>query len=387
MKIGLLRTTVLLVLAIFVAGNSASAQTGPSPFEREFDHPIDDLKQALQALHADDTTKLPTVHGFVSDNLAIGIYERPYYQFETELVSRNADRTLLRVRARVTAWHTDSAGGSPEYRSLTSNGRLESELLDRVNSYLIKIDSDLVSRINMLEKMLGNLTDKTDVLEKRREELTAQNERLEGALKSQVGQRNERTVLRAGTRILDRPATGAHSILTAERDDMFEVAAERPGWVGVKLEGGTTGWLPSNEIKAVPELTNQTALSAALKEKQKPFVVTRETVTQFLGDWPSLRGQKALFLWAQPVGVANREATEKLSYVKQVFADRYRDAVHSDVSYSGLVIIFLGPADKSGVAAARLDDIGQWLDGHMADNEFLKRCSLDPPSVFRSTRR
>lgn len=387
MKIPFLRTAALFVLAIFVVCGAATAQTGPSPFEREFDHPIDDLKQALESLHANETAKLPTVRGFVTDNLAIGIYERPYYQFETELVSRNADRTLLRVKARITAWHTDMSGGSAEYRSLTSNGRLESEFLDRVSGYLIKIDSDLVGRINTLNTMLGDLKDKTNALEKRRDELTAQNKGFETALRSQSEQRNETAVLRAGTRVLDRPATGARTVLTAERDDMFEVTEERPGWVGVKLEGGTTGWLPSSATKAASGLSDPSTLDAALKEKQKPFVVTRETVTQFLGDWPSLKGQKALFLWAQPVGVSHREATEKLSYVKQVFADRYRDAVHSDVNYSGLVIIFLGPGDKSGVAAARLDDIGQWINGQMPDNEFLKRCSLDPPEVFRATRK
>jgi len=379
----LLKTAVLLLFTIGLL-STAAAQNDVGTYQREFDHPIDDLKQALVALHADETQRLPTVRGFVSDNLAIGEYERPYYQFETELVPRNANRTLLRIKARVTAWHTDSAGGQQEYRSLNSNGRLESEFLDRVTDYLVRIDSDLTGRISSLEKMLADLQAKTGDLEKQRDELAGQNKGMESALQSQSQERNERTVLRSGTRILDRPSTAGRTLLAAERDDLFEVASERPGWTEVKLENGATGWIPAGETKAVPGGSDQTALSAALKEKPKSFVVTREMVMQFLGDWPSLHGQKALFLYAQPVGLSHREATEKLSYVKQLFADRYRDAVHSDAGYSGLVVIFVGSGEKSGVAAARLDDIGMWINGRMPDNEFLKRCSLDPPELFRS---
>jgi hypothetical protein len=286
------------------------------------------------------------------------------------------------VRARVTAWHTDNAGGSQEYRSLSSNARLESEFLDRVGSYLAKIDSDLVGRIQSLQKKLDELNSKTEVLEKRREELISKNKRLEDALHSQSEEVKHVMVLKSGTRILSRPRADATVLATTERDDMFKIANQRPGWVGLSLDGGSTGWLPANVTKEISGSADQTALSEVLKETPKPFVVTRESVTQFLGDWPSLRGQQALFLWAQPVGVSHSEAREKLSYVKQLFADRYRDAVHTDVKYVGLVVIFIG-TDKSAVAAARLDDIGQWLNGRMPDSEFMKRCSLDPPEVFR----
>jgi hypothetical protein len=382
MKHRRLYPAVLVMLAIMCTPFLAMAQTDSGKLEREYDHPIEDLKQALQALHADDTVKLPTLRGFVTDSLAVGVYERPYYQFETELVSRNPDRTLLRVRARVTAWHTDNAGGSQEYRSLSSNARLESEFLDRVGSYLAKIDSDLAGRIQSLQKKLDELNSKTEVLEKRREELISQDKRLEDALHSQSEEVKHVMVLKSGTRILSRPRADSAVLATTERDDMFEIANQRPGWVGLILDGGSTGWLPANATKEVSGSADQTALSEVLKETPKPFVVTRESVTQFLGDWPSLRGQQALFLWAQPVGVSHSEAREKLLYVKQLFADRYRDAVHTDVKYVGLVVIFMG-TDKSAVAAARLDDIGQWLNGRMPDSEFMKRCSLDPPEVFR----
>ena len=380
MKSTALRSTVLIVVMTFAVLGLAMAQS--ETVEREFDHPIDDLRQSLEALQASQTRKLPTVRGFVTDNLALGTYERPYYQFETELVPRNADRTLLRVKARITAWHTGSST-MEEYRSLTSNGRLESDFLEQVSRYLVTLDSDLTSRIVSLEKMLGDLKSKTDALEKRCLDLTRENKRLEEAIQSQSESRRQRMVLRSGTHVVDQPSAAAHTLLTAERDDLFEVADERPGWVGVKLDGDTTGWLRSRDTKPVTASSDQTVLSAALKEKQAPFVITRETVTPFLGEWPSLKGQRALFLWAQPVGLSRAALTEKLSFVKQLFAYRYRDALHSQVDYAGLVVIFMGNG-KNGVAAARLDDIGQWLNGKMPDKEFIGRCSLDPMEAFHA---
>jgi hypothetical protein len=375
---------IKLLLFLFVGVAASSAQV--TPFEREFDHPIDDVKQALQALKADGTARLPTLRGFVTDNLALGSYERPYYQFETEIVPRDGERTVLRVKARITAWYSDPAHRSEEYRSLTSTGRLEWEFLDRVNSYLAKADSDLDGRISTLNKMLADIQLKTQELQKKWEELTSENKVLESALQTQGEPVRLVTPMKPGITIFDHPGSGAHAVTAAQHEDVFEVVGERPGWFEVKLSANTTGFIAANLVKPAT-IGNQSSIRNTLDEKLKPFVVTREAVTPFLGEWASLKGKKALFMWAQPVGLLHRDSREKLGYIEQTFADRYRNAVHSDIDYSGLVIIFIGTDNKSGVAAARLDDIGAWLDGHMPESEFLKRCSLDPPEVFRGVRK
>jgi hypothetical protein len=374
--------TLRVILAILSLAIVAAAQL--KTYQREFDRPVDDIKQALQALKSDDTARLPTLRGFVTDNLAIGNYERPYYQFETEVVSRNAERTLLKVKARITAWYSDPAHNSEEYRSMTSSGRLEQEFLDRVTDYLVKSDTDLTGRISTLEKMLADLNGKTEALQKQRDDLTAENKRLESVVQTQANNVRLVMTVKPGVAVVDRPVPSAHTLVTAQRDDVFEVAGDKAGWVEVKLGSDQNGWIPAGLTRNDSDSDQQSQAREALNQKPKPFVVTREAVTPFLGDWPSLRGKKALFLWAQPVGLSQKQPREKLSFVKQMFADRYRDAAHSEVDYSGLVIIFIGSDNKSGVAAARLDDIGQWVEGRMPESEFLNRCSLDPPEVFRA---
>jgi len=378
-----MRTAYRLAIILVLAALSMIAQEAPNSFERDFDHPADDVRLALQNLKPQDSRRLSSVNGYVTDNLAIGIYERPYYQFETEIVPRSADHTVLHVKARITAWYKDPAHAMEEYRALSSNGRLEREFLERVGTYLARSDADLDGHLMSLHKMLGDLTTKADALQKQRDDLAAGNKRLEDVLQSQAKDPEYVTVTRSGTAVVDHPS-GSHALVSAERDDLFEVVFQRPGWVEVKVGPNANGWLPESNVKKLPN-ESQTALQDALKEKPAPFVVTREMVTSFMGDWTSLQGKKALFLWAQPVGLSHKDSKEKLGYAKRVFADRYREAVHSEADYSGLVIIFIGPEQNSGVAAARLDDIGQWLNGRMPESEFLHRCSLDLPGNSRKS--
>jgi hypothetical protein len=380
-----MKTVFRVAIFVLAACLIAVAQDAPSAFEREYDHPADDVRQALQSLRAQDSRRLSTVYGFVTNNLAIGTYDRPYYEFESEIVPRNAERTMLRVKARITAYYSDPAHSMQEYRTLTSNGRLEREFLERVGAYLVRADADLDGHLMSLHKMVDDLTAKTDTLQKQRDDLVAQNKRLEDVLQSQAQDPDYVTVTRSGTEVLDHPASGSHTLISTQRDDLFEVVFQRQGWVEVKVGPSSNGWLPESNVKKLPN-ESQTALQDALKDKPASFVVTREMITSFMGDWTSLQGKKALFLWAQPVGLSHRDTKEKLGYAKSVFADRYRQAVHSEVEYSGLVIIFLGPEQNSGVAAARLDDIGLWLDGRMPESEFLHRCSLDLPGSSRASK-
>jgi hypothetical protein len=48
----------------------------------------------------------------------------------------------------------------------------------------------------------------------------------------------------------------------------------------------------------------------------------------------------------------------------------------------GIVVIFLD--QRGGIAAATLEDIAHWTDGHLSQAAFLKKCSLDPPGAFEN---
>ena len=80
--------------------------------------------------------------------------------------------------------------------------------------------------------------------------------------------------------------------------------------------------------------------------------------------------------------MANENA--KLGYAKRIFESRYRTVSQSKTDVEGVVVVFLG--SRGGVAAATLSDIRQWIEGGLADEAFVNRCSLDPSTEFRSMR-
>src|SRR5207245_4294344 len=59
-------------------------------------------------------------------------FTRPYYDYQIELLPSAPGRTLVRVKAKISAWYTDAQTSQSEYRSLLSSGRLEGDLLDRL---------------------------------------------------------------------------------------------------------------------------------------------------------------------------------------------------------------------------------------------------------------
>jgi hypothetical protein len=108
-----------------------------SPRERIYARGENDLKKALQELGAFDDAALPVLEGFATlgTDGPVG-YDRPYYRFRVVFDEAASGSTTVRIEAVVTARFTDPAGSRPEYRSVPSNGRLENDMLDRLDGYL-----------------------------------------------------------------------------------------------------------------------------------------------------------------------------------------------------------------------------------------------------------
>ena len=96
-----------------------------------------DLKKALQDLGAFDDAPLPALEGFATMQTdGVAPYDRPYYRFRVAFEAAGPGRTKIRMEAVVTARFIDPAGSRPEYRRVPSNGRLESDMFDRLDDYL-----------------------------------------------------------------------------------------------------------------------------------------------------------------------------------------------------------------------------------------------------------
>ena len=91
------------------------------------------VKAALQNLGAYSGGRLPSLEGFIKlEGVHLEEYQRPFYEYKLELVPSSTNKTLVRVRAHVTAWQGALEANDSGYRTLESNGRLEADLLDRL---------------------------------------------------------------------------------------------------------------------------------------------------------------------------------------------------------------------------------------------------------------
>src|SRR6267143_6033294 len=103
------------------------------PYAQSFSKSAEEVEVALKDLQAYSGKKLPIVDGFVATgDKPLNQYERAFYQFSIDLLPGTAGGTIVRVTAKITAWYADKDPAKSSYQVLPSNGRLELDLLDRL---------------------------------------------------------------------------------------------------------------------------------------------------------------------------------------------------------------------------------------------------------------
>jgi len=122
--------TLALVLAEFsyAQGNS---------HERSFPQSKPVVEKALRGMQASMAGHLPVLDGFaVPGDHSLDRYQRAYYQSTVQVIPNPAGGSLVRVSTKVTAWYADPSASRSGYQLLTSNGRLEADLLDQLADVL-----------------------------------------------------------------------------------------------------------------------------------------------------------------------------------------------------------------------------------------------------------
>ena len=381
MRMGVSSTFVGILVVIssiaFAAENSGRRQ------EREYPFPLPAVRQALQQLSAYTGSRLPTLDGFITTVRAdLGHYERPYYEYKIELMPSAADRTTVRLKANVSAWYSDAQSGESGYIAFESNGRLENDLLDRLNELLTKNKSKIATDPGLVAQQIADVRQKRLEAEQRVSELETQLQ----APQVPVGQNSPTeivSVVKAPVPIFNAPEEHASVLLRAQSEDEFEVLEHRGAWLRVKLGETGSGWLKRAQVQA-NLAAGSSDLPTSGKAEVDAFAVIREMVSPFSGDWTRLNGKQALYLWARPEGSIRDVAVgQKLKFVERIFKERYREVTHSSQNpVDGVVVIFLDK--RGGVAAATLEDIAHWAAGNLSHTAFLKKCSLDPPGAFEN---
>src|SRR5262249_11700631 len=90
---------------------------------------------------------LPVLDGFaVASDRPLDSYRRGYYQATVRVSPTASGGSIVRVSAKVTAWYTDPVSSHTGYQLLTSNGRLETDVLDELSEQLAVIPPPLVTK-------------------------------------------------------------------------------------------------------------------------------------------------------------------------------------------------------------------------------------------------
>ena len=393
---------VIICLLLIAAG--LSAQSGPT--ERKLPVSKAQLDKALRQLPAYPGGKLPILDGFVSSDKVQSLdhYKRAYYEYALQAKAAGSNQVEVRVSAKITAWFAGDNPAHSGYRVLPSNGRLESDLFDRLEEALnLKsattenqgdssnalpdapgTSSRASSPFSALPSSLpshGQPKQLTARDERRVEQLRNEKKNLEEILQQQTRPDNLASVRSSQTPVLSQPIDGAQQIMLADADDEFQVLGRAGEWVHVQISGLSRGWVKASLLDLPPtaRAVPSNDLSAAIDDQT--FTQTKQETSTFPGDWEPLRGKKVRIIWVKageardPDGQAHR-----LDVAKSVFQKTYPELSHDASGLAGLVVVF--DAQDGGMAAVTLATLEQWNAGHLTDKALWKRCWFDPADAF-----
>ena len=403
----------LCAFAVFSAYGQAM------PYARTFSKPKTEVEQALKDLQAYTGQKLPIVDGFVgTTQQPLDRYERAFYQFSIEVLPGVPAGTIVQVSAKITAWYADKDPAKSGYQILPSNGRLELDLLDRLDEKFGNKPAPGTARsiatsgisaptpklnlgggINMSPgggnpiappegtEELNRLRIEREAEEKHMRSLNVELQGLEEVKKNQAHPMNLVTVKRAGTPVLARAGEESRVLFKAEVNDEFEFLDAAGEWIHVQISGVSRGYIRRSALElpeVIAEHLEETAkLEAAAK--QAAFRVEREENSVFPGEWEALKGKTVKIYTVQPVSQDPKEtdAHAKLKFAGSLM-QKYADETAGATAGAGVVVIF--DSADGGIAGATLANLQQLAKGEISEEAFWKQCYLDPPETFQSKR-
>jgi hypothetical protein len=389
------------------------------PYARTFPKPKADVEQALKDLQAYAGQKLPIVDGFVgTPQQPLDKYERAFYQFSIEVLPGVPAGTIVQISAKITAWYADKDPAKSGYQILPSNGRLELDLLDRLDEKFGTKPAPGTARsiatsgisaptpklnlgggINMSPgggnpiappegtEELNRLRIERETEERHMRSLNVELQGLEEVKKNQAHPMNLVTVKRPGTPVLARAGEESRVLFKAAVNDEFEFLDATGEWIHVQISGVSRGYIRRSALE-LPELIAEHLEETAKLEaaaKQAAFRVEREENSDFPGEWEALKGKMVKIYTVQPVSQDAKEtdARAKLKFAGSLM-QKYADETAGATAGEGVVVIF--DSADGGIAGATLASIQQLAKGEISEETFWKQCYLDPPETFQSKR-
>jgi len=391
------------------------------PYARSFSKSAEEVEGALKDLQAYSGQKLPIVDGFVATgDKPLNQYERAFYQFSIDVLPGTAGGTIVRVTAKITAWYADKDPAKSGYQLLPSNGRLELDLLDRLeekfgvktassmaralsNSTISapkpKLDLGVVPGVQIPPATttsaksggstdeLGSLRSNREAEEKHMRELNAELQSLQEIKKNQAHPLNLVVVKKAGAPVLAKPAEGARVLFNAAAEDEFEFIDTEGEWIHVQISGPSRGYIRRNNLE-LPEfiatrLNSQDATAPV--EKAAAFRIVREENSPFPGDWEPLKGKAVRIFTVQPVLQEPKEtgARARLAFASSLFQKYAADNTAPTSAVEGVVVIF--DSADGGIVGATLATLKQFTAGTLSSENLWKQCYRDPLEAFQES--
>jgi hypothetical protein len=435
------RGAFLLVWLAVVMLSSYPSGAQSAPYERTFKQSKIAVDKILKSLQSSASGRLPVLDGFtIPGDRPLDHFQRGFYQCAIQTSSTSSGGTLVRVSAKITAWYADSDSSKSGYQSLPSNGRLETDLLDRIQdalggqAYSPAANSPAVSTPSQPKNTpaaatpsttsamsnKGNSTSSTTnsklpdtpapspfklgngvgsdltaslatqkaVADKHMEELTKEAKGLEEILRTQAHPKNLVAVKKSGTPVLVSPVEGAKVLFLATAQDEFEILDMNVNWVHVRISGLSRGWIRRSGLE-VPEIFSSDEKAGDEKAgdppgppSAEPFQVKNEEIASFPGTWEPLHGKTVKILTVQKASAAGTGPKAKLEFTKSLFEKEYAEFKQAPTDAAGVVVIF--DSEDGGMAAATLPSIQQWKAGTLSDQAFWRRCFFDPRETFIS---
>jgi hypothetical protein len=415
-----LKTRHIAVAIILTAFAVFSASGQAVPYARTFSRSKTEVEQTLKDLQAYTGQKLPIVDGFIgTTQQPLDRYERAFYQFSIEVLPGVPEGTIVQISAKITAWYADKDPTKSGYQILPSNGRLELDLLDRLDEKFGNKPAPGTARalassgisaptpklnlgggINMSPgsgnpiavpegtEELNRLRSEREAEEKRMHSLNVELQGLEEVKKNQAHPLNLVTVKRAGTPVMARAGEESRVLFKAAVNDEFEFLDAEGEWIHVQISGVSRGYIRRNALE-LPEviaahLEETAKLEAAAK--RVAFRVEREENSVFPGDWEALKGKTVKIYTLQPVSQDAKEtdARAKLKFAESLMQKFGESVTPGAAGIDGVVVIFDSP--DGGIAGATGASIQQLAKGEISEEAFWKQCYLDPPETFQSKR-
>jgi hypothetical protein len=429
-----LGTLLGLMICTMLVGHGRAQGGG---YERTFKESKATIEKVLKDMQPAMSGRLPVLDGFaLAGDHPLDRYQRGYFQAAVEVSAAPSGGSVVRVRAKVTAWFSDTIPSRSGYQLLTSNGRLEGDLLDQLSSELsaravatetprpapppetvasvtpppakptesVKTpqpdESAPSAPMPRLPETGGTFSSKVaeglaakesgatqtppnSVADRDPGGLKAEAESLEEILKNQTRPKNLVAVKKSGTPVVATASLTAKTLFMASAHDEFEMLDFNTDWVHVRISGLSRGWIWRNSLEmpeGVPDVATGSAPAPAADDF---FKAIREETAPFPGDWAPLRNKSVKIISVQQIDEAAKgtDPKVKLEFAKSLLDKSYQE-LSGKTELAGVVLIF--DSADGGMIATTIGTLQQWKAGKLSDAALWHQSYFDPPETFDS---